>query len=98
MKEEYAEIIELLEPVLYALPDVAETIRKKSAEFGNKRQNGVAYSREELVEVGMKSLSELMEYFVDQAGKKGLLGKLVAKRAGDYLTRSVTDMLLGNET
>jgi hypothetical protein len=97
MKEEYAEMVELLEPVLYSLPTVAEIIKKKSAEFGSQKEKGVMYSREQLLEEGMKSLGELVEYFVDQAGKKGLLGKFLAKKASTYFTKSLADMIFGSE-
>jgi len=95
MKEEYAEMIELLEPVLYSLPTVADVIRKKSAEFQTQRERGVTYSREQLLDEAMKSFGEVIEYFVDQAGKKGLLGRMLAKKASTYLTKSLTDVLFG---
>ena len=97
MKEEYDELIELLEPVLYSLPTVTEMIKKKAAEFSSQKENGVTYSREQLLEDGMKGFGELVEYFVDQAGKKGLLGKLLAKKASSYFAKSLTGMLFGSE-
>jgi len=98
MKEEYAEFVELLEPVLYSLPTVAETIKRKSSEFNAQKEKGAVYSREQLLEKGMESFGELVEYFVDQAGKKGLLGKILAKRASSYFAKSLMGMMFSSES
>jgi hypothetical protein len=98
MKEEYDELIELLEPVLYSLPTITETIKKKSTEFKMQKEKGAVYTREQLLEDGMKSFGELVEYFVDQAGKKGLLGKILAKKASSYFAKSLMGMMFNTES
>jgi len=98
MKEEYAEIAKFLfEPALYTIPSVAKIVKEKFAEFAEQKEKGVTYSKEQLLEEGMKSFGELVEYFVDQAGKKGLLGKFLAKKASTYFTKSLADIIFGSE-
>ena len=98
MKEEYVEWIELLEPLLYSVEGITETIKKKSAEFAEQKEKGVVYSREQLIDKAMKEIGKMAEYFVDQAGKKGLLGKLLAKKASSYFTKSLMDKIFSSES
>lgn len=92
----YEEILEVLEPLLYAIPSVSEILKEKYSEFNSKKRNGMQYKRDELLQTGLKSLSGIVGYIVEDAERSGLLRRFIMKNAGEYFVNAVTDMILGN--
>ena len=99
MKEEYAELMEMIfDPLLYSMPEASDIIKKKSLEFFSQKEKGLTYSREKLLEEGMEKLGEVIEYFVDVSTKKGFLGKILAKKASSYFAKSLMGTMFSSES
>ena len=92
----YEEILEVLEPLLYAIPSVSETVKTKYSEFNSKKKGGAQFKREDLLQAGLKSLSGIVGYIVEDAERSGLLRRFIMKNASDYIMNAVTDMILGS--
>ena len=91
----YKELMELLEPLLYAVPSVSDIIKEKYSEFNLNKKKGVAYSRDQLISTGLRSLGGLAGHIAKEAGRGGLIQKMILKNAGEYFADAILEMIVG---
>jgi len=87
----------LLEPVLYSIPFMADTLKNKYTEFNLKKKEGRNYERNDLVDAGIKSITGLLGYAIEEFGNGGMVQKLIVKNASKYIAEIVADALMGSK-